>query len=80
MAIPAKVTSGVADIQDMRMVGMVHSRAVHGPHGAALSGIDEIRSRRCRKPVGYCNGLAASEDFGSNRSLIDSPFYRFTGS
>jgi nicotinate dehydrogenase subunit B len=38
--IPAKVTGGVAYIQDMRMPGMLHARAVHGPHGAALRKVD----------------------------------------
>jgi nicotinate dehydrogenase subunit B len=38
--IPAKVTGGESYVQDIRMPGMLHARAVHGPHGAALRQVD----------------------------------------
>ena len=38
--IAAKVTGGVAFIQDMRLPGMLHARAVHAPGGAALRHVD----------------------------------------
>ena len=39
--IPAKVTGGVAYVQDMRMAGMLHARVVRPPsYRATLSGLD----------------------------------------
>ena len=38
--IPAKVTGGAAYVQDVRLPGMLHARAVHAPRGAALRRVD----------------------------------------
>ena len=46
--IPAKVTGGVAYVQDLRLDGMVHARVVRPPsHGARSPSVDSARSRRC---------------------------------
>ena len=42
--IPAKVTGGVAYVQDMRLPGMLHGRVVRPPrYGAKLEALDEAR-------------------------------------
>jgi nicotinate dehydrogenase subunit B len=42
--IPAKVTGGVAYVQDLRLAGMLHGRIVRPPvYGAKLEGFDEPR-------------------------------------
>ncbi len=42
--IPAKVTGGVAYVQDLRLEGMAHARVVRPPrHGARLIGVDTAR-------------------------------------
>jgi nicotinate dehydrogenase subunit B len=38
--IPTKLTGGAAYVQDMRLPGMLHARAVHGPRGAPLRQVD----------------------------------------
>ncbi len=44
--IPAKVTGGAAFIQDIRLPGMLHGRAVRPPrYGARLESVDESRAR-----------------------------------
>ena len=45
--IPAKVTGGVAYVQDMRLPGMVHARIVRPPsYGAQLTACDIVRDRK----------------------------------
>ena len=45
--IPAKVTGGVAYVQDMRLPGMLHGRVVRPPrYGAKLEGFDEAGAKR----------------------------------
>ena len=39
--IPAKVTGGVAYVQDLRLPGMVHARVVRPPPGAAFASMDQ---------------------------------------
>ncbi|WP_345247000.1 xanthine dehydrogenase family protein molybdopterin-binding subunit [Pigmentiphaga soli] len=42
--IPGKVTGGASYVQDMRLPGMVHARAVRPPsYGARLTGVDSAR-------------------------------------
>ena len=44
--IPAKVTGGVAFVQDVRLPGMVHGRVVRPPrYGAALESVDEATAK-----------------------------------
>jgi nicotinate dehydrogenase subunit B len=44
MDIPAKVTGGIAYVQDLRLEGMVHARVVRPPrHGARLITVDAAR-------------------------------------
>ncbi len=44
--IPAKVTGGVAYVQDMRLAGMLHGRVVRPPrYGAKLDGADEAAAK-----------------------------------
>jgi nicotinate dehydrogenase subunit B len=45
--IPAKVTGGVAYVQDLRLPGMVHSRVIRPPsYGARLRSVDTIEVER----------------------------------
>jgi nicotinate dehydrogenase subunit B len=45
--IPAKVTGGVAFVQDLRMLGMVHARVVRPPsYGAKLTSVDTGAAER----------------------------------
>jgi nicotinate dehydrogenase subunit B len=45
--IPAKVTGGVAYVQDIRLPGMLHGRVVRPPrYGAKLEGYDEAAAKR----------------------------------
>ena len=44
--IPAKVTGGMAYVQDLRLPGLVHARVVRPPaYGATLTGLDEAPRR-----------------------------------
>jgi nicotinate dehydrogenase subunit B len=44
--IPAKVTGGLAYVQDMRLPGMVHGRVVRPPrYGSTLAGVDEAAAK-----------------------------------
>jgi nicotinate dehydrogenase subunit B len=44
--IPAKVTGGVAYVQDLRLPGMVHGRVVRPPrYGAKLDSVDEVAAK-----------------------------------
>ena len=44
--IPAKVTGGIAYVQDLRLPGMVHARVVRPPsYGARLRSVETERSR-----------------------------------
>jgi CO/xanthine dehydrogenase Mo-binding subunit len=47
--IPAKVTGGVAFVQDLRLPGMLHGRVVRPPgYGAKLEGFDQARIKAVR--------------------------------
>jgi CO/xanthine dehydrogenase Mo-binding subunit len=47
--IPAKVTGGIAYVQDLRLPGMLHGRIVRPPgYGAKLEGFDQASSKAVR--------------------------------
>ena len=47
--IPAKVTGGIAYVQDLRLPGMLHGRIVRPPgYGAKLEGFDQARIKAVR--------------------------------
>ena len=78
--IPAKVTGGVAYVQDLRLPNMLHGRIVRPPgYGAKLEGFEEA-------PVTAISDVAAAADDGSflgkiaEREMLQSRVARIAGS
>ena len=64
--IPAKVTGGIAYVQDLRLPGMLHGRIVRPPgYGAKLEGFDEARIKTT--PGGTFLGMIAEREMSQSR-------------
>ena len=73
--IPAKVTGGVAYVQDLRLEGMVHARVVRPPrHGARLIQVDTARVEKMPGVVklvrnGSYLAVVAEKEFQAIRAM-----------
>ena len=79
--IPNKVTGGVAYVQDMRLLGMVHGRIVRPPRpGSRLDGVDEATAKAMPGVIavvrdGSFLGIVAEREeqvIGARQALIKS--------
>ncbi|TWB93478.1 CO/xanthine dehydrogenase Mo-binding subunit [Bradyrhizobium macuxiense] len=73
--IPAKVTGGVAYVQDMRLPGMVHARVVRPPsYGAQLAECDTAAIEKMPGVVGIVRdgnflAVVAEKEFGAVKAM-----------
>ncbi|OKO68590.1 molybdopterin cofactor-binding domain-containing protein [Bradyrhizobium sp. NAS96.2] len=73
--IPAKVTGGVAYVQDMRLPGMVHARVVRPPsYGAQLAECDTAAIEKMPGVVGIVRdgnflAVVAEQEFGAVKAM-----------